>query len=216
MHRGSHGQGRPRALDLFCCEGGVSEGLRRAGFDVVGVDIDPQPRYPFEFHQADALTFPLDGFDFIWASPPCQRFSRATPKAARDSHPDLIEPIRDRLLGSGKPWVIENVPGAPITPMLKLHGAMFGLPMHRDRWFESNVFLLAPYAQRHARDGRARNFKTSELICMAGSFTGAPRAREALGMPWASRRGLAQCIPPQYAECIGRPVISACLDGASN
>ena len=91
----------PRALDLFCCAGGASMGLHRAGFDVVGVDIRPQPHYPFEFHQADALTFPLDGFDFIWASPPCQGFTaykrRPDHVAPREN---LIPAIRDRLTAS--------------------------------------------------------------------------------------------------------------------
>lgn len=193
----------------------MSTGLVQAGFDVVGVDIDPQPRYPYTFVQADALSVCLDDFDFIWASPPCQKFSRITPRSHRGNHPDLVEPIRQRLVESGKPYVIENVPGAPITPTLKLHGAMFGLPMHRDRWFESNVWLLAPPTPRYKRDGRASTRRTTDLICMAGAFTGAPRAREALGMPWASRRGLAQCIPPQFAEHIGRQVISICLATAA-
>lgn len=209
---------KPRALDLFCCEGGVSTGLVEAGFDVTGVDINPQPRYPYRFIQADAMTVPIDGYDFIWASPPCQRFTRKRPNnKPKDDHPDLIEPIRQRLIQAGVPYVIENVPGAPLITSLKLHGAMFGLPMHRVRWFESNMLLLAPSTRAYPRDGgsegaRRRRGLSGEptFITMAGGFVGAPRARQALGMPWASRYGLAQCIPPQYAAFIGRQIISGC------
>ena len=105
---------KPRALDLFCCAGGAGMGLHQAGFEVVGVDISPQPRYPFEFHQADALTYPLDGFDFVWASPPCQKFCRLNTREDLSHYPDLIEPVRARLLASGLPFVIENVPEAPV------------------------------------------------------------------------------------------------------
>jgi DNA (cytosine-5)-methyltransferase 1 len=103
---------RPRALDLFSCAGGAGTGLHRAGFEVVGVDIDHQPRYPFEFHQADAMTYPLDGFDLIWASPPCQQFCALRTREDLSGYPDLIDPIRQRLLKTGVPFVIENVPGA--------------------------------------------------------------------------------------------------------
>ena len=116
----------PRALDLFCCAGGASEGLRRAGFEVVGVDIEPQPHYPFEFHQADALTFPLDGFDFIWASPPCQAYTLCQ-RIQKNEHPDLVAPIRERLHANGAPYCIENVPGAPLVEPIELCGTMFGL-----------------------------------------------------------------------------------------
>lgn len=81
---------RPKALDLFCCAGGASMGLSSAGFDVIGVDIKHQPRYPFEFHQADAMTFPLEGYDFIWASPPCQKFCRLNTREDLSHYPDLI------------------------------------------------------------------------------------------------------------------------------
>jgi len=129
---------KPRALDLFCCAGGATKGLQRAGFHVTGVDIKPQPRYcGDEFHQADALTFPLDGYDFIWASPPCQAYSDMKQMPNAVEHPELIEPVRERLNASGKPWVIENVEGAPLSvhaPMLftnisgiVLCGTMFGL-----------------------------------------------------------------------------------------
>src|SRR5262245_55709699 len=98
-----------RALDLFCCAGGAGMGLHRAGFEVVGVDIRPQPRYPFEFHQADALTFPTDGFDFIWASPPCQAHSSISRVSGRQEHHiDRIEETRAKLEASGVPWVMEN------------------------------------------------------------------------------------------------------------
>lgn len=207
---------KPRALDLFCCEGGVSTGLAQAGFDVTGVDINYQPRYPYRFIQADAMTIDLSGYDFIWASPPCQLYSQSTPKSNRARHPDLIEPIRRRLIDANLPYVIENVPGAPLLTSLKLNGAMFGLPMHRVRWFESNMLLLSPSTRAYPRDGRTlRSLRKAgssgkpDFICMAGAFTGAPEARIALGMPWASRYGLAQCIPPQYARFIGAQIIKA-------
>ena len=104
---------KPKLLDLFCKQGGSATGLSRAGFDITGVDKDPQPRYPFRFIQADALEVPLDGYDFYWASPPCQRWSPST-SIHGYSHPDLVTPTRARLIGTGKPFVIENLRGAPL------------------------------------------------------------------------------------------------------
>ena len=140
---------RPKALDLFCCAGGASMGLHRAGFNVVGVDIDPQPRYPFEFYQADAVTFPLDGFDFIWASPPCQRFCALATREDLSGYPDLVDPIRQRLTAAGVPWCIENVVGAPIRKDLILCGAMFGLRSYRHRHFELNFGVPQPDHPKH-------------------------------------------------------------------
>ena len=120
---------RPRLLDLFSGAGGAAVGYHRAGFDVVGVDIEPQPHYPFEFHQADAMTFPSSGFDAIHASPPCQAFSIAAKyKGTAGRHKDLLTPTRTRLQAAGLPWVIENVPGAPMRADYLLCGCMFGLP----------------------------------------------------------------------------------------
>lgn len=121
---------KPRLLDLFCGAGGAAMGYYRAGFEVVGVDIKPQPHYPFEFHQADALTYPLDGFDAYHASPPCQRYSTITAyhgKQTVDSHPDLVPPTRAQLQTTGKPYVIENVKGSPLQNWTLLCGSMFGL-----------------------------------------------------------------------------------------
>ena len=112
-----------RLLDLFCGAGGAAMGYHRAGFEVVGIDIAPQPNYPFEFVQADAMEFPLDGFDAIHASPPCQAYTAL----ATGKHPRLIEPMRERLASSGVPWVIENVVGAPLRQPVLLCGSMFGL-----------------------------------------------------------------------------------------
>jgi DNA (cytosine-5)-methyltransferase 1 len=145
---------RPRLLDLFCGAGGAAMGYHRAGFDVVGVDLAHQPRFPFEFHQADALTFPLDGFDAIHASPPCQAWSTMRRGLWKDrEHPELIEPIRARLLAAGVPYVIENVANARrllVNPVF-LCGTMFGLgtsdgnQLRRHRYFECSFGLaLAP------------------------------------------------------------------------
>ena len=136
---------KPRILDLFCGAGGCSVGYERAGFDVVGVDIAPQPNYPFGFVQADALAalevVPLTTVDAIHASPPCQAFSLATLYHGRENaekYPDLIEPVRKLLLDTGLPFVIENVPGAPIRHDVLLCGEMFGLRVHRHRYFETH------------------------------------------------------------------------------
>ena len=147
---------KPKLLDLYCGAGGAAMGYYRAGFEVVGVDIKPQPHYPFDFHQADALEFSLYGFDAYHASPPCQKHSVMTKgrwQDRLDSHPDLIKPTRERLILTGKPYTIENVEGSRrelITPV-KLCGTMLGLEtlegnqLRRHRYFECNEFwLLVP------------------------------------------------------------------------
>jgi DNA (cytosine-5)-methyltransferase 1 len=184
-------------------------GLHEAGFDVVGVDIRPQPRYPFEFHQADALTYPLEGFDFVWASPPCQRFSTMTRRWGRSqNHPDLIDPIRQRFLASGVPWVMENVPGAPMRNTVPLCGSMFGLGVRRHRVFESS-FAMPQLPCRHAEQGRAVG-----VYGHAGgrsrrdgiSFAGTAQWKEAMGIDWMVGSELAEAIPPAYGKWIGEQV----------
>lgn len=141
---------RPRLLDLFCGAGGAGMGYHRAGFDVVGVDIAPQPHYPFEFHQADALTFPFDVFGFaaVHASPPCQEYS-VTRSLHRAEYPTLVEAVRARLLGTGLRYVIENVVGAPLTNCVTLCGSSFGLGVRRHRRFETNWTVWSPPQCRH-------------------------------------------------------------------
>ena len=127
-------------------------GYYRAGFDVVGVDIDPQPRYPFEFHQADALAFLVEHgheFDAIHASPPCQKYSLAAQqwRSSGQEYPDLVEDTRSALIMAGRPYVIENVPGAPLIDPIVLNGAFFGMNLRRTRWFETSFaipFVLLP------------------------------------------------------------------------
>lgn len=148
-----------KALDLFCGAGGASMGLANAGFEVTGVDIFDQPNYPFTFYKANALEFDLSGFDFIWASPPCQAFTLAQ-RIQKNQHPDLIEPIRQRLIETNKPYCIENVVGAPLINPILLCGSMFpGLRVYRHRLFESNFKIVPPPSPRtqssHYKDGKA-------------------------------------------------------------
>lgn len=184
-------------------------GLARAGFDVVGVDIDPQPHYPFEFHQADALTFPLDGFDLIWASPPCQAYTRC--QRIRDrKHPDLIGSIRERLRLTGKPWCIENVVGAPLINPIKLCGAMFGLRTYRHRLFECSFPIEAPPHPEHIAPLRkmGRPVRDGEFIHVVGNFSGVQLARDAMGITTKMPRDkLREAIPPVYAEYIARAAL---------
>jgi DNA (cytosine-5)-methyltransferase 1 len=204
---------RPRLLDLFCGAGGAAMGYHRAGFDVVGVDINPQPHYPFEFHQADALTYPLDGFDAIHASPPCQSYAITNNiwKKPEGHYPDLVEPIRERLLASGLPWVIENVPGAPLIDPVTLCGNSFGLRVYRHRLFESQaVFLMAPGHPRHtARASYGRTPTPSEFFTISGHFGDVEGGKLAMGIDWMTRQELAQAIPPAYTEWIGRQLLAS-------
>lgn len=206
---------KPRALDLFCCAGGAGMGLHRAGFDVVGVDIEPQPHYPFEFHQADAMTFPLAGFDFIWASPPCQAYTLC--QRIRDNeHPDLIEPTRQRLQASGVPWCIENVVGAPLINPIELCGAMFGLRTYRHRLFECSFPISAPTHPPHVAPLRkmGRPVRDGEFIHVVGNFSGVQVARDAMGIQWMPRDKLREAIPPAYSEFIGRAALAHILVAA--
>jgi len=192
---------KPRLLDLFCGAGGASVGYVNAGFDVVGVDIKPQPHYPFEFHQADALTYPLDGYDAYHASPPCQKYTMMQNIVkSKEKHPDLIAPTRERLIKTGKPYVIENVYKAPLQGHLMLCGTMFGLRIIRHRFFECPWFhleLLPPcnhgdvYDPWH-KDGVRQREKLSE----------------AMGIDWfMTRPEVREAIPPAYTGYIGRYLI---------
>jgi DNA (cytosine-5)-methyltransferase 1 len=151
---------KPRLLDLFCGAGGAAMGYHQAGFEVVGVDIEPRPLFPFEFMQHDAMTLDpefLARFDAIHASPPCQAYTgmqALNTRAPKRDHPKLIMPVRAMLIASGLPYVIENVAGAKkemIEPYV-LCGSMFGLGVRRHRLFETSFFMLQPKCQ-HDRGG---------------------------------------------------------------
>lgn len=207
-----------RALDLYCGAGGASKGLVRAGFEVIGVDKNPQPHYPYQFIQADARRFPLDGFDFVWASPPCQKHTALKFMYNAKAHEDLIPETRQRLIESGIPFVIENVEGAPLHNPITLCGTHFDLGVaYKGRWFE---------LQRH-RLFEAHGFTIPQPICchqhpVIGVYGGHVRCRTiwrntgvdfpdcdrkllasaALGIDWMTMGELSQAIPPDYAECI--------------
>lgn len=203
---------RPRALDLFCGQGGASMGLHRAGFDVVGIDIKPQPRYPFAFIQADALDppFDLDQFDFIWASPHCQPYTLAQNMKCVSPKPEQITEVRAMLANVRGLTCIENVPRSPLRVDLRLDGWMFSeLKVIRERWFELNFFILAPPVTR------PRGLLGKGYISVIGSGTppymlekgiryGVDDCRQAMGIDWMTRYGLSQAIPPAYSEFIGR------------
>lgn len=197
MMTGSH----LRLLDLFCGCGGASVGYALACFQVVGVDIEPQPYYPFEFIQADALaldyTF-LMAFDVITASPPCQEYSRASVLARRrgKKYPDLYLPTKRTLVAAGKPYVIENVLGSPAKG-IRLAGDMFGLGVIRDRIFESNLELTCDLPR--VRQG---SVKTGEYVTVAGKHQ-RRRWASAMGIHWADTKGIRQAIPPAFTAYIG-------------
>lgn len=212
---------KPRALDLFCGAGGSARGLQLAGFHVTGIDHQPQPRYCGDaFIQADAMEFPLEGYDLIWASPPCQAYAQLGAKDGR--HPELIEPVRDRLQAVDVPWVIENILGAPLKQHILLCGSMFGLGVRRHRCFETSglPLILTPPCQ-HGGEIRAYYGKPGWLCwsAKAAVVNGGSRklllrgsvdqARQDMGIDWMTWDELRESIPPVYAEFIGRRILAA-------
>lgn len=196
-------------LDLYCCQGGASAGYARAGFDVIGVDIEPQPNYPFPFFQADAIDFLLrfgGDFGLRVASPPCQRYSKAQ-KIQQREHPDLIGPTREALRAVGGPYIIENVEEALpelIDPVM-LCGASFDLRTYRHRLFESDLDLKVPEHPAHTAPlvKMGRPFTDGQFYHAVGHFSGVEAVRRDMGVPWMNRDGIRECIPPVYTEFLG-------------
>lgn len=185
-------------------------GYHRAGFDVIGVDIAPQPRYPFPFFQADALWF-LEGLgpavDLIHASPPCQRFSKLTMRHGRQlEHPDLIGPVRELLLEAGVPYVIENVLRSPLVDAVRLCGSSFGLGVRRHRLFEASFPIVPPPCDHVAQGPAVRVYgKPGGSSKRDGlKFDGTDVWREAMGIDWMTSIELPEAIPPAYTEFVGR------------
>lgn len=174
--------------------------------EIVGVDINPQPRYPFTFVQGDAMTYDLDGFDLIHASPPCQGYSAmsACRPGIADKYPRLIEPLRDLLAASGTPYVIENVPGSPLHNPVILCGQMFGLDLYRHRLFETSFYVTTPAHDPHYTPAsRAGHWTPGTVMSVAGHVSPMWKAREVMGIDWMNRDELAESIPPAYTEYIG-------------
>lgn len=228
---------RPKLLDLFCGAGGCSVGYHRAGFDVVGVDIVEQPDHPgndlfstgFKFIRAEAISFArrhAHEYDAVHASPPCQAHS-----ALRHLHPEtdyecFLDRTREILSALACPWVIENVPGAPLRNPVMLCGSAFGLKVRRHRLFESNMPLRGTEC-RHKEQGQPIDVsgtggrRINRRPDDHGGNTNKPRniqeGRAAMGVDWMRRYELSQAIPPAYTEYIGRQLIRVCQkQGATN
>lgn len=204
---------KPKLLDMYCGAGGAGFGYHLAGFDVVGVDIKPQPHYPFDMVVGDAIQVAKmrrAEFDSFHASPPCQAFTMAR-KLHGNSHPDLVDVTREFLQSTGAPWCIENVPGAPLIDPVVLCGLMFGLNLYRHRLFETNFYLPSlehpPHHAPQAKMGRPA--LPNEILQVVGHFSGVPRARREMQCPWMSQGELAQAIPPKYTEFIGINMLCA-------
>jgi DNA (cytosine-5)-methyltransferase 1 len=193
---------RPRLLDLFCGAGGCSVGYTRVGFDVTGVDIKPQPNYPFDFVQADALTFPLDGFDAIHASPPCQHHAPVTRwRGHQDDHPELIAPTRVRLEAAGVPYVLENVRTTALRGDFMLCGTTLGLRIRRHRHFETNWSgLVMSYGCQH---------QPTDYSFDHGAKQPESVYRDAMGCHWMTVQEAREAIPPAYTEWIGAHLLAA-------
>jgi len=203
-----------KLLDLFCKAGGAGWGYHLAGFDVVGVDKEPQPHYPFEFVQADALEFSLAGFDAVHASPPCQKFTvyGNNRNHVRQDHPDLVAPMRERLCSSGLPYVIENVPGAPLKDPVRLCGTSFDIEVRRHRLFETS-FLLTGLPCEHWRFTERKypgssNRPNGRTVCNIGEYR-VPLAvqQQAIGIDWMTLAEISQAVPPVFTKHIGEQLL---------
>lgn len=220
---------KPVLFDLCCKAGGTSKGYQQAGFYVVGVDLEPQPRYiGDEFIQMDALKllkiliaggyvngWCLANIAALGASPPCQGYSQLQ-RVTNKEYPKLIEDMRKALKATNKPYIIENVPGAPLENPVILCGSMFGLKVYRHRLFETNPYMLMPSHIPHKdkTPSAGRGLSPKGFICVTGNgglkgvgFT--KYARQAMGIEWMNRAELSQAIPPAYTRWIGERLLEA-------
>ena len=195
---------KPKAIDLFCGAGGTSMGYHQAGFDMTGVDITNQPNYPFKFIQIDALKIDLSGYDCIFASPPCQGYTWATKRHRNlgKEYPELIIPTRKMLQKTNKPYVIENVIGAPLKNTIMLCGKMFDLGVIRHRLFETNFPISQPKHRKH--NGTVKN---GDYVTVASCGSDGKSAlhlwKKAMSIDWMTRNEIKQAIPPAYTKYIG-------------
>jgi DNA (cytosine-5)-methyltransferase 1 len=207
---------KPKILDLYCGAGGAAMGYHQAGFDVVGVDHVPQPRYPFEFHQADAMTFPLDGYDAIHASPPCHDHSPLRSRAGEHGTGWMLDATLTRLANQPAVWVVENVSSAHNRADFLLCGEMFGLRTIRHRRFTVDprfgALLAVPPHERHRRPTRTKKRRVCLDAGMNISVTGdvgnyvGPLC---MGIDWMTGDELSQAIPPAYTRFIGEQLLAA-------
>lgn len=206
-------------LDLFCGEGGAAVGYHKAGFDIIGVDIKPQPKYPFKFIQANALYPPIDfsKIDAIHASPPCQHFTRykRSTKDIESRYENLLEPTRSLLRSIGKPFIIENVEDAPLIEPIMLCGSMFNLDVRRHRLFETNWLLMGQRCNHKVWTERkyppANNRTNKRYTCEIGAWRIPVEVQKAaMGIDKdhkVTQRGISEAIPPAYTEYIGQQLM---------
>ena len=217
---------KPKLLDLFSGAGGAGMGYHRAGFDVTGVDNKPQKRYPFHFIQADALSLPIEflqQFDAIHASPPCQKFSVASIRHIQEGkvYPDCLTQIRIKLKTAGRPWIIENVLGAPMSRMIILCGLMFNLKVFRHRAFESSFLIFSPSHPSHngkkigegyysvaGGSGRWKSWGKVHRNISKGTIA---EWRDAMGINWMTAKEIKESIPPAYTEFIGKQLMKVVM-----
>jgi len=206
-----------KLLDLFCGAGGASAGYAAAGFEVHGVDLKHGKRYPYTYVRADVLDVLrdknyLDQFDVIHASPPCQTHSITkhlrNAQGKTTSKLDLIPETRAALVKSGKPYIIENVPGSPLIDPIQLCGSSFGLKVRRHRLFESNMPLEGSVCNHKLQGRPVGVYGSLNDEIPQGGKTAATinEARDAMGMPWAIWTELVEAIPPAFTEYLGGQV----------
>lgn len=207
---------KPRLLDCFSGGGGAGMGYHLAGFEVVGVDNRPQKNYPFKFYQADALEFIAEHgheFSVIHTSPPCQAYSDLRTITGKQ-YQDLVGDTRNLLMRTGKPYVIENVEGAPLQMPIVLCGVMFGLKVFRHRLFETNPWMLAPGHPKH--DGSTGTHRWPyqpvngylQVTGNGGNFK-LEDAQRAMGIDWMTKEEISQAIPPAYTKWLGERLLEA-------
>ena len=201
-----------KILDLFCGAGGAGEGYKQCGFEVTGIDNILQPKNPHKFILADAFEYLISKgykYDAIHASPPCQAYSKSTLQWRNEGYkyPDVIKSLRKLLIMSNKPYIIENVPGAPLINPIYLNGSSFNIKIHRLRLFETNFKVIQPKVPHIRPVKMGRPVKEGDVLQPVGHFSGVSYAKKEMGISWMGQKELAQAIPPIYTKYIGKFLI---------